>query len=1127
MPFTPNKNKQTEFARSMGVNIDTPDFQGDYVKDVLVPAFRTENTIGSFIARTGGLPGSATNPDFNPFDHFTDDEKLDEVFTDNASLADSVDEIDSVRTQRDRERSDRKKLAVAGADGFFATLGVSIIDPINMIPVGGTAYRTYRTGAPILTAAAATASVGAGSAAAAEAALHATQIERTYGESALNVAGSALLSGVIGSASPIIKTLRGNKELDNLSDEIEKSLDPEPIVARGGDSVGAMSTFRDVLVEGKVSKKLVKILGMDPLSRTVTSELPETRATSGALSESPIAFEDGIGQSTETRIKLWDGNYHTALKGHLSEFKKYRAGGGTMNRVRFNKAVGGAMRRNDTSDIPEVANASKQWRQHLYTPLKNRAVEAGFLAEDIEVTTAESYLNRLWDKDVITTKQARFVEVVSKWMKDRDEVKGEVNKEVQAVLDKMESKEKFIKRDEPKAAASAKKISLLEAQLNEVRKEQKTLLDKSALLKDDSKKTKGKRAQISSSIARLRNKSNSLQDRLSGLKHLKDEQVSISKQRTIDNNALIKDLHEAMAKHPAKAAKPIKALIANLEDGANLGKTKALMSAVRSVLKERPEVDYDSLSQEIATRIRGTPDGRLPYDYQIGENSASGFSQGDQAVRGALKKRSFIIPDEMVEDFLQSDVEILSGRYLKNVAPDSEIAIDFGDIEMTNAIKDISVAWDDKITAASKAGDDKLARKLEKKKTSDISDIANMRDRIRGTFGNVDSDNVWVRAGRVARDLNYLRFMGGVVASSIPDAARIVMAEGIVNTFEKGLKPLVTATKAFKVSAAEGQRYGVGTDVLMGGRSEIIADVADYSQGGTAFERGTRSMASNFGKINLMDRWTAGVKQLHIVTMQNRIIPDMQKGVYDKQLGQLGISKDDALNIGGQLKKYAEQIDGVWIANTKNWDNQSLANMYGGALRKESDRVIVIPGQEKPLFMSTELGKSIFQFRSFMFSATQRMTIAGIQGQDAHFMQGVVGLTTLGMMAYAFKQWDAGREISDDPKVWVMEGIDRSGVLGIIMEANNTIEKVSSNSYGLRPMLGTATPSSRFASRSRAEAFLGPTFGSLLTTTLKVTGASADGEEWKDSDTRTLRRLLPYQNLLIFRQAVDKMEKEL
>lgn len=173
--------------------------------------------------------------------------------------------------------------------------------------------------------------------------------------------------------------------------------------------------------------------------------------------------------------------------------------------------------------------------------------------------------------------------------------------------------------------------------------------------------------------------------------------------------------------------------------------------------------------------------------------------------------------------------------------------------------------------------------------------------------------------------------------------------------------------------------------------------------------------------------------------------------------------------------------------------------------------------------MSRELGKTIMQFRTFMFSATQRVLIAGIQGQDRHIVQGVLGLTSLGMMAYAFKQWDAGREISDDPMVWLTEGIDRSGMLGILMEANNTLEKMSKNSLGMRPLLGIDVPASRFASRSQSEAFLGPTFGSLLESTLKVAGGSLEG----DMDARAIRRLLPYQNLLLFRQGLDKIEESI
>ncbi len=159
-----------------------------------------------------------------------------------------------------------------------------------------------------------------------------------------------------------------------------------------------------------------------------------------------------------------------------------------------------------------------------------------------------------------------------------------------------------------------------------------------------------------------------------------------------------------------------------------------------------------------------------------------------------------------------------------------------------------------------------------------------------------------------------------------------------------------------------------------------------------------------------------------------------------------------------------------------------------------------------------------------MFSSTQKVLIAGLQGQDHNFVGGMTAITTLGMMAYAFKQWDAGRPLSDDPKVWLTEGIDRSGSLGMLMEANNTLEKISANNYGLRPLIGASAPASRYASRSNYEAMLGPTFGSFTETTMSVLTAGTSERPWTKSDTRAMRRLLPFQNLMILRQAFDRIE---
>jgi hypothetical protein len=574
----------------------------------------------------------------------------------------------------------------------------------------------------------------------------------------------------------------------------------------------------------------------------------------------------------------------------------------------------------------------------------------------------------------------------------------------------------------------------------------------------------------------------------------------------------LKDKDETLYQQAKDASEKIDAA-----EGADVAKLQAIIDKAEFKKgKDFDPEDYESIAKQIAQRINGTPDGRLPYDWKMGEgfSSGSGGSSlgGATALRGPLRARKFTIDDDLIEEFLENDIEVLGTRYLQQTGADIELTRKFGSVTLENEIKQIQ----DYYTNLMETAGDKKAIALGKKMDADIRDIAGMRDRIRGVYG-FQEDNIWTRIGRSTRDLNYLRLLGGVTVSSLPDAARILMAEGFVKTFSKGLAPLATNTKQFKLAASEAKRYGIGTDVLMSGKSEVIADVGDYTQGGTMIERGLSGAANKFGRINFLDYWTSGMKQLHAVTMQTSIFDGLSKGKFDKRLARLGIDEQSAKDMMAQVRKHGKNEDGVWITNAKNWDRPDLERMWGAAMRKESDRVIIIPGQEKPLFMSSELGKSIGQFRSFILSATQRVLVAGVQGQDHNAMGGMISLVGMGMFSYYLKQNIAGRETSDDPAEWILEGIDRSGATGILAEIHNTVEKVSSNSVGLRSLLGISAPASRFVSRSMAESILGPTFGSLLSTTVAASNALTSSDPMTDADVRALRRLLPLQNLSVIR----------
>lgn len=1003
MPIIPD----TEEQRLESKLIALPEVEelAPSAKELAMSAFRTENSLGSLISRSSfsDLPdGFKDDNDFNPWDHFTDSEKLDRKFIENASMADNSRELESVRALTAKERKDRATSAKGGALRFVMNFGIGgIAEPINLVPVGGTLLKTYRNGHSIFKSGMAVGSVAAGSTAIQEAALHQTQIERTLGESATNVTAAFLLGGVLGMSA---EALRARGVTQNTLDEIDDTMNVETKIRNGDDSIGAARVADDFQVKGKIARGLAKAIGFDPLSRMVTSENPVARKFGNFLAENPYAGEKGNQTAVESLIKIHDGKYAAALQGHDIELRamKERLGQTKMDtllrrgvtRQQFNEQVSRQVRDPDVNAPKEVQTAAKHWINELYEPLKKELIDAGILDESVDVKTAINYLNRSWNKQKLAANLDGFVQKTSKWLEQKD---FELFTKAKNAL------------DEIKTAKGARKTEL-----------------------------------------------------------------------------------EAMIKK------------GKFKEGLDLEKQ-----------------DYEDIARQIALRISGTPDGRLPYDWKLGEGSSS-FKAAGTDLKGPMKSRVFNVPDKDFEEFFENDIEKLGARYLKQVAPDLELHRAFdGDLDMKSAQKDIAKYWDDKMQAEPNA---KKSNKLREKRDKELTDFIAMKDRMRGTYGQVDPMNPWVRTGRVIRDLNYLRFMGGVVASSVPDVARTFMAEGFARTMIHGLKPLIANLKTFKVVAAEGKRYGVGVEGLTGSRAEIMADVADYTQGGTAIERATRSMASNFGKINLMDRWTSAMKQLHAVTMQTSVIGDLMKGKYDKRLSRLGIDEADAKSITEQIKKHGQKIDGLWLSGAKNWDSPDLEKIWGAALRKESDRVIVMPGQEKPLFMSTEMGKTVFQFRSFMMSATQRMLIGGIQGQEANYFGGFLMLTTLGMMSTAFKNWDAGRKTETDPTAFIIEGIDRSGSLGILMEANNTIEKLTDNNHGLRPYLGAKLPSSRFASRNKLETLAGPTFGAFLSTALRVAGAGTNDKDWKESDTRAVRRLIPYQNLMLFRQAVDKLE---
>jgi hypothetical protein len=565
---------------------------------------------------------------------------------------------------------------------------------------------------------------------------------------------------------------------------------------------------------------------------------------------------------------------------------------------------------------------------------------------------------------------------------------------------------------------------------------------------------------------------------------------------------------------------------------ARLGKkkTKKLTEMQQAFNKKRIEFDIDFDNKDLYTsNIVDSILANLKGETRFGAVTNYDFKITN---RGPLKERTLsFIRDEEVEQFLENDIVEVANRYTKIMGTDVELARKFdGDVNLEGRLNDVTEEYK-KLAAEAKTDKERVAVQDEKKQV--LGDLGALRDIMRGTYGTPDDpDSLIVRGFRVGRQLNYASKLGGVAISSIPDSARTITLHGF-KRFTKGLNQAITNTKGIKLSIAEAKKAGNVLEQVLHTRLATMAELTDpLHTGQSVFERFMGNVASLGTKLNGIALWNDIQKGFSSVVTQQRMIEEMDNLVKGKikkgdktYLAFLGIDQDNVNIIKSQLDEHSFKEGGLDVANTKDWTDPEAVSMYRNALNQDVDRTIVSKtAGDVPLFMNSELGKTVGQFKSFTFASTQQVLLAGLQQGDASALNGLITSVALGSLVYYLKTKGVGKEPSDDPRKWIAEGLDRSGYLGIIMEANNLSEKMSRGTVGINPLIGGEIMS-RYMNRNGAGSLAGPSAGLIQDTFFTIPGAIATGDI-KESDIRAFRRNLPYQNLFYLQAAERAFNKK-
>ena len=533
-------------------------------------------------------------------------------------------------------------------------------------------------------------------------------------------------------------------------------------------------------------------------------------------------------------------------------------------------------------------------------------------------------------------------------------------------------------------------------------------------------------------------------------------------------------------------------------------------------------------AEETIRRIQGLGDESL----QMSDLSQHMTTKGGKFT----KERVLDIRDEELEEFLVNDGIGLYSSYMLQASAMAQLQKKMASkgFESIQDIREELVRESDTLVAdlakkreaalKGKSGKeaaeinkqfDKEASAIGKETKEAIEDLNNNTKLILGQFGETGKFDSKLR---LLRKYQTMRLLGGVVISSIPDIAMPIFRHGLGNTLEFGYKPMMKNFAASKASRDDLKHINIGLELES---NEILRSITDpdfkLGQTRSEIERVADVANEAFGKVTGISYWNNFHRRLAGQISLGRHLALFKKfdktGVLDEadkvRLASLGLNEDDVKAIWKEFKAHGIEDSGSFIANLSNW-NRDISRKFGQAILKDADSTILVPGAgDIPLIaQNSEVAKTIFQFKSFLFAATNKILLSGLQRRDKATVAGLAALIVMGGMSTHYKDIIANREPSDSYTEFLTNGISNSGVTGLLGEAASA----------LNPWY----KSTRYAGITAESFLLGPSANLVSDGQSAIAGIIGD-TELKDSDLRRMGRMLPFQNLFYIRALMNNV----
>lgn len=1085
--------------------------EGEPQGSVYMAHLRQENTIGSMLNRkTTGQLSEDVREDYD-FTNYANRIPKDLIgYADKFFGATSDEEFNSIESQIRQELKDKTLLAAHPWKSLAYALDP--LEPTNWLP-GGVIYKEAKIGSAVARSMMGASLSAVASTGIQETILHQNQLTRTMQESIFNTIGAGVLGGVIGGGISAFASRRLGKALSAeeirtqqfIQDDINNAISPNESLS------AAKSGIMDGNEIARMPDFIAKTMVLTPMNRLLNSPFKTAKWFGASAYEhnyelvknsSGVANEISMEQSIKNEMRALGTkqidhmNYFYEMHGVTGKYfkatrKKMQELGTdsplNLNLDQFNKAVYETALTGGEHAIPQVNKAATMWRNE-FDRLKDQAIALNLLPEDVTVPNAANYIMVMYNKNKIIEeggKAARGDGTFAQHLFDQFQASNETVKmylqspQSQAFIKSIEDAKaeiklhtETLKRDvTPRIAQLSKEIKKLQSEKQKAHPSSHADYDK-------------KIATVGKDLEKAK---------IESMK-LKDARKPLQKS--------IEELNKLLTDNAPASAKAWDGTLHTVIEG----------NGVQDV----DDLIWDQVGQTI-DHILGDSDGKLlnPFLSKLG------------GATRPFKARKLIIDQLEASPWHITDIQKIAEAHNRAMVP----AIKMQEFAQRNGFKDINdflLGMGDLIrkefdkAAEGKTG--KAAQKIRAQYDEAITDMQATIQMLQGVYGQ--GFNVLNSKGAEffnnVLNWNYTRMLGHMTLASLPDLGRIVMKNPLMDVLAQGIGDSFSTVKKISKNDLRALGYGIETEAATQFKSYI--EHHGLSTNPSPFTKGLNALTRTFGNLSLMNPWQDMIQNMSGHIAINKLLNIVHKAVDGKAtqkeltlVARLGIGQEHFEAIARHTKDNVYK--GTRFADWSNWDIKTQSDSYAlkafqSAVTKSIDEIAIIPKLgDKPLLLQQKgafgnISKLMFQFKSYLLAATNRILYSGIQNRnDINMYLGVVSMMGMGMLGYVASSVFRGSsdQLDLSPKNLLTEGLDRSGVLGIFGEAINIGRK--------QLQLGEV---SRYKSRDAFGSVLGPTGGSaseLVALFNKINPLSSAKGEWTTKDAAIIMKLMPLQNL--------------